>query len=206
MGPPPPEVQARLAESNRAAEKTNHLIALVFVGACFGGLITAGSLLFRRTAQSVGIGFITAAAIAAIGGALIGLGWRPLTQYLAEEGRFEVMTQSMIFQAVTWGCIGLAVGLGVGLLQRSGVTLRAIAGGILGGSLAGLLYTPLVGTFLPLAVTEESMPASRMEQLVWVGLPGVLIPLLCGLGMQMQLARRTSKVRPEIGTTGQRSS
>lgn len=172
-----------------AQEKIHRQHAIMYVallGALVGsGLSVSQASRYRSTRAAVyggAVVFILGGLFGAAGG-LVGdiayAGTRTSEQPLSLLG-------TILVQVVTLGTLGVGVGLGLGIAGGQLVAAgKNLAAGLLVGICAGMCYPLIVGTLLPNAQTESTLPTDRLNQLVWITvtscLLGLIIPEVAGL-------------------------
>jgi hypothetical protein len=195
--PTPPEVlslggrpteaeRAAASAAQRAANTGNAMVWLGVCGAILGGMLSLSNGLLQRAGSK--------AAISAVAGILAGTGLGALAGNLAVSYHASVSTtligatsnaehQFMMMHGMTWGLIGVGVGLGCGISRRpidaKQVILMIIVAGAMGG-VAGGLYPIIVGVAVPLVNTATPVAPAGVARAIWMGLASLLIAIGVG--------------------------
>jgi len=184
-----------LKEAYKQLETTGRQGGSVALGVIAGALAFALCLVdaaaLRRPASFVLIPI--GAAIGAAGGAAGGqLGTHLNLRLEAASGVVATMGESIIIQTAAWICAGLGVALGVWIvnLGRRPI-LDTLAGGVLAGGLAGVLYPPAVSLLFPDENTDRLFPEKGLFPsnpligttaafIFWAVFTGVVYALILG--------------------------
>ncbi len=149
----------------------------LFLGAALG---IAGGMGRRSTSGSVGGGVLGALLGAALGG---GPAFALLTRFLTardDHRDYEILI-SLAMHGVLWGLIGAAAGLAFGVgLGRYRRCLPAMLAGLLGASLAAIVYDLIGASLLPQARTDEPLAV------IWTG--RILACMLVAVGSAVAVA------------------
>lgn len=175
-----------LAYSGQA--RKNAMVKVALVGAITGmvfGVVLGG---LRRTRLGMFVGGACGLLFPSILGSVAG--FLAVAQYeLCKAGLRGTDSipeeRMMLMHAITWGLVGVGIGLVCGL---STVRTRAVAvisslfrGGLL-GMVGGAGYSVLCGMVAPMANTSLPLPEPGVAQWVWIGLPSLLLAVgLAGL-------------------------
>jgi len=134
------------------------------------------------------------AAIGALSGIIAGGGLGVLSGKLAVSYHASVSAtllgatsnaeqQFMMMHGMTWGLIGLGVGLGCGLSRRTldpkQIILLIIVAGTM-GCVAGGVYPIIVGVAAPLASSAIPVAPVGVARAIWMGLASLLIAIGVG--------------------------
>lgn len=200
--PTPPEVlnlggrpsEAELAAANsarRAADSGNAMVWLGACGAILGGMLSLSNGLLRRAGSKtfigVVVGILAGAGLGLLSGKLAVLNHASVSATLNDENSPSVNSnsehQAMMMHGMTWGLIGIGVGLGCGLSRRTidakQVMLLLIVAGAMGG-VAGGVYPIVAGIADPLANSAIPVAPAGAARAVWIGLASVLMAV--GIG------------------------
>lgn len=195
--PTPPEVLSlggRPTEAERAAASAAQLAAnmgnaMVWLGVCgaiLGGMLSLSNGMIQRAGAK--------AAIGALSGIIAGGGLGVLSGKLAVSYHASVSAtllgatsnaeqQFMMMHGMTWGLIGLGVGLGCGLSRRTldpkQIILLIIVAGTM-GCVAGGVYPIIVGVAAPLASSAIPVAPVGVARAIWMGLASLLIAIGVG--------------------------
>ena len=151
------------------------VFGFAIVGACIAGLIAAADGLMSRNLRR---GFLSAACGVgiAIGGGLVGLipggivlalGMSLITAmsdglWTSDSVTGVSLLILIVSRSLTWGILGLTVGLGQGAAMRSKkLFVNGLLGGMLGGLLGGIFFEPLIKAFANTDIGGQAM-ISRM--------------------------------------------
>jgi hypothetical protein len=200
--PTPPEVlslggrptEAELAAANSARLAANTGNAMVWLGVCgsiLGGILSLSHGVLQRTGSKVAIGILA--------GVLAGAGLGLLSGKLAVSSHASVTAtlhgdhsqsansnseqQSMMMHGMTWGLIGVGVGLGCGFScrtidARQVIILIIVAGAM--GCVGGGVYPIVAGVAAPLASSAIPVAPAGVARAVWMGLASVLMAVGVG--------------------------
>jgi hypothetical protein len=195
--PTPPEVlnlggrptEAELAAARaaqRVVDSGNAMVWLGICGAVLGGILSLSNGLLKRAGSR--------AAIGALAGMIAGGGVGALSGKLAVTYHASVSAtllgatsnaeqQFMMMHGVTWGLIGLGVGLGCGLSRRTFdakhvILLISVAG--VSGCVAGGVYPIISGVTAPLVSSALPVAPAGVARLIWMGLASSLIAIGVG--------------------------
>jgi hypothetical protein len=189
-GAPPYEEVWRVGLLIKASDRINAAIVFGLFGGIVSGLLAVANGILRGPLVSGLLRMLAAVAMGALGGLVVAAFFQPLWTWLSEGDRFERGTQTVISQAAIWTCLGAAIGIGNAIIARGSLSVpRFVAGAVLGGLLAGMLYAPAVSILLPLISTEQHIPRTSGLRLVWLLLPAVLICLLSTLALRRRASR-----------------
>jgi len=168
------------------------LFSFAVVGACIAGCIAAADALVSRNLSRGLLCAVSGVGIAAVGGmiALIPAGVVfGITSILVDqltEDLWITATLSgapfmilMVGRSITWGVIGISVGLGQGIALRSHqLIVNGLLGGFLGGLVGGALFDPVDKLFGMIGFTGQAV-ASRGVGFVVIGISaGLMIGLV----------------------------
>ena len=149
-------------------------------------MLTVAEVKLRRLGSRAIWGGLLAILIAGVfagGGAVLG-GMLAVSPALPEDP----LIRTIVVQCAMFGLAGLGVGAGVAFAATLPVfRLRLLAtccvGGLLGGTLAGLVFPFASSILLPSAQTEVLMPDPGVSRLLWLALVSCLSALtLTGMG------------------------
>jgi hypothetical protein len=87
-----------------------------------------------------------------------------------------MMHRGVLAHAISWGFIGVSVGLSAGLVLQSPASRRSsITGASTGALLGAVLSAVLDAALLPIEKVDRLIPTGTWSQLLWIGLPTILI-------------------------------
>jgi hypothetical protein len=181
------EAQAAANAANFAALSGNATLWLGISGAILAGLLALTTGLLRRA------GARSLAGLAA--GIVLGAGAGALAGYLAVSVHGSMLAaktgndlpehQVMMLHGLTWGLVGLGVGLACGLsgprFSGKSLVMTLLVGGVM-GCLGGVAFSIVAGVAAPLANSSLPIPEAGSGRMIWIGLSSVLMGL--GLGRQ----------------------
>ena len=185
-GMPSAEELDALAAAGVVADTGNAMVWLAITGAIFGGVLAFVSGLLRRAGKGIAIG--TVAAILAAGGLGYLAGDLAISNFEASKATaggngLSPEHETMIMHGITWGLIGLGVGVGCGLarpkIEAKPVLVSVIVAGVM-GCVAGGVFPIILGVAAPLENSVNPVPIPGVGRMFWMGLASVLIA--AGLG------------------------
>ena len=190
------ELDAALAANLRY----DTIVAMSVLGALAAMTFTLGE---GWAARRIGRGIVFGIVALLIGGAMgytaAVAGWEVRQMVLK---RLPPLGVTVLSEVVVFSLIGLGMGVSAALVHLRGAVLATgIAGGLLGGGLAGLLYPIITSIVLPGADTEMLMPDETSSRLAWVIIGcGVIGLTASGLGTrppkESAAAKESSDVAP----------
>ncbi|MFT5324039.1 MAG: hypothetical protein ACI8P0_001899 [Planctomycetaceae bacterium] len=186
LGMPSAEQLDAIDAAGVVADTGNAMTWLAITGAIFGGVLALVSGLLRRAGKGIAIGTVAAILAAAGLGYLSGnLAVSNFEASKATAGGNGISPEhnTMIMHGITWGLIGLGVGVGCGLarpkVEAKPVIVSVIVAGVM-GCVAGGVFPIILGVAAPLENSVNPIPVSEVGRMVWMGLASVLIA--AGLG------------------------
>ena len=169
------EAREQLAAIQTARQR-NTALALGMVGLVSAGLLGAAAGLARKSPGAALLGLPLGIVLGAAVGAAGGLAEFEMNRRLVEIVQIPETVRTILDHALAWGLVGAGVGLTILVVCRKSVPARRLMiAPIAAGVMGGILYTPLALIFLPLARPESVYPLGATNQLLWIGLPVVLI-------------------------------
>jgi hypothetical protein len=200
--PTPPEVlslggrptEAELAAAStaqRAADTGNAMVCLGVCGAILGGVLSLSIGRLKRAgskaAIGVVVGILAGAGLGLLSGKLAVSYHASVTATLHDENSQGANSnseqQSMMMHGMTWGLIGVGVGLGCGLSHRTidakQVILLIIVAGTM-GCVAGGVYPIVAGVADPLASSAIPIAPTGLARAIWIGLASLLMAIGVG--------------------------
>ena len=182
----PQWIYERLEKTQYEVDGKNYSVVFGLSGAILG----ACCVLFSFGARSV-----SAIIIAIVGAGGLGVLGANLSNWMFFNLRvsnsknirllgisLDGMTQSIIGYALLWGLVGLGVGLGIGAVRGFGKSLVAGISGLVGGSLAAMIYVLLTAQFSIGTVMNQVVPYGNVSQAIWMALFMVVVAACIGLG------------------------
>lgn len=169
-----------------AADTGNAMTWLAITGAVLGGILALVSGLLRRAGKGIAIGMVVA--ILAAGGLGYLSGNLAISNYEWSKANaggdgLSLEHKTMIMHGITWGLIGLGVGVGCGLarpkIAAKPVLVSVIVAGLM-GCVAGGIFPITLGVAAPLENSIDPVPTSEVARIFWMGLASLLIA--AGLG------------------------
>jgi hypothetical protein len=143
--------------------------ALVFAifGGIYGGLAGflegARRLSFVRALVGLVGGLVLGAVLGGAGGYVANV------MHRLDLPQLIPLAKTMVVQSMLWGMFGAGVGLALALPSRSGrVVGLTVAGGIVGGVLAAVVYCFAWPIFLPQVPTELVAPLRKDHRILWL--------------------------------------
>ncbi|MGZ0165153.1 MAG: hypothetical protein ACKVII_14615 [Planctomycetales bacterium] len=186
LGMPSAEELDAIDAARVVADTGNAMTWLAITGAIFGGVLALVSGLLRRAGKGIAIGTVAAILAAAGLGYLSGnLAISNFEASKANAGGNDLSPEheTMIMHGITWGLIGLGVGVGCGLarpkIEAKPVLVSAIVAGVM-GCVAGGVFPITLGIAAPLENSINPVPISGVGRMFWMGLASLLIS--AGLG------------------------
>jgi len=186
LGMPSAEELDAIAAAGVVANTGNAMVWLAITGAILGGVLALVSGLLRRAGKGIAIGMV--AAILAAGGLGYLAGDLAVSSFEAarlpsSSNALSPEHRTMLMHGITWGLIGLGVGLGCGLarpkIEAKPVLVSVLVAGVM-GCVAGGIFPITLGIAAPLENSINPVPISEVGRMVWMGLASVLIA--AGLG------------------------
>ena len=179
-GNAPEEQQKERMDASLAISNNNAALSLVMLTSTLGLFLTVAEVKLRRLGSRAiwgGLLAILIAGVFAVGGAVLG-GMLAVSPALPEDP----LIRTIVVQCAMFGLAGLGVGAGVAFAATLPVfRLRLLAtccvGGLLGGTLAGLVFPFASSILLPSARTEDLMPDAGVSRLLWLALVSCLSAL-----------------------------
>lgn len=185
-GTPTPEELDAIDAAGVVAETQNAMGWLAITGAIFGGVLTLVSGLLRRAGKGIAIGIV--AAILAAGGLGYLSGNLAVSNFEASkppnsDNALSPEHRTMLMHGISWGLIGLGVGVGCGLarpkIEPKPILVSVLVAGVM-GCVAGGVFPIVLGVAAPLESSINPVPISGVGRIVWMGLASLLIA--AGLG------------------------
>ncbi len=195
--PTPPEVlnlggrptEAELAAARaaqRVASSGNAMVWLGICGAVLGGILSLSNGLLQRAGAKALIGAVTGIIAGGGLGALSGklaIAYHASVSATLLGATSNAEQQFMMMHGMTWGLIGLGVGLGCGLSRRTvdakQVILLIIVAGVM-GCVAGGVYPIIAGVAAPLVSSALPVAPAGVSRAIWMGLASSLIAIGVG--------------------------
>ena len=181
------------------------IFAFAIVGTCIAGLIAAADGFMSRNlrrgllAGACGTGLAAAGGLLGlIPGGLVFALFTNLATQAAGEGMWTSDTVTgmpllliVVGRSLTWGILGLTVGLGQGVAMRSKkLVVNGLLGGMLGGLLGGLFFEPIIKLFANTDLSGQAL-VSRAFGFSIIGLSaGFMIGLVEHLSKDAWLLMR----------------
>lgn len=185
-GMPSPEELDAIAAAQVVDDTRNAIAWMGITGAILGGMLTLVSGLLRRAGKGIAIGMV--AAILAAGGLSYLSGNLAVSRFEASkvpanDNALSPEHNTMIMHGISWGLIGLGVGVGCGLarpkIEARPVLVSVLVAGVM-GCVAGGVFPIVLGVAAPLESSINPVPISEVGRMVWMGLSSLLIA--AGLG------------------------
>ena len=178
MGDPPEDFAANQRAQNRAAR--NH--AIVYAG-LLGALVALALAASEGVVRRSFVWPLVGAPIGAAGGVAGGLAGSLVHDDVMAAVAQPELSHVVQFQLALFVPLGIGVGIACSLLARSWKSrAMAVAGGLVAGALAGILYPVAAGVLLPAASTDSLIPVEPSNRLLWMllaaGLFGLIVPRL----------------------------
>jgi len=180
MGDPPEDFAANQRAQNRVAR--DH--AIVYAG-LLGALVALALAASEGVARRSFVWPLVGAPIGAAGGVVGGLAGSLVHDDVMAAVAQPELSHVVQFQLALFVPLGIGVGFACSLLARSWKSrAMAVAGGLVAGALAGILYPVAAGVFLPAASTDSLIPVESGNRLLWMllaaGLFGLIVPRTSG--------------------------
>ena len=167
--PAPVEDLIALEMASRKAETRNAILFVGILGAAVGGSLAVGEGVARRSGRAVLTAALAATAVAAAFGCLAALAGHAVFDYHRPLQDLSPLAKTIRTQGAMLATLGAGIGLAVGLFSGSWRTgLTCLAGGLLAGVLAGMVYPMLAAVFLPGVATELVVPLGAVDRLLWI--------------------------------------
>jgi hypothetical protein len=165
----------------REQDRVDRWHAALYLGG-LGLLISAGIGAREVAARRSWLAAVIGAPLGAMGGAAGGvLGCMVLQHVRMNIGQADLM-HTIEAQLAVGAPLGLAVGLGAGLMTRTarGAAIFAL-GGLAGGVLAAVGYVLAIALFMPATNTDALLPEEATARLLWLallaGVIGLVVPM-----------------------------
>jgi len=191
--PPPTAAVLKLEKAQFAVDAKNFSIVFGTIAAVLGAAIVLFAFGFRSI-KAVFLGAIAAASLGVVGVNLSNWMFTNLrstsnSDMLLMGITIDSMTQTIIGYAALWGLVGLGAGIGVGSVRGVGKAISAGVAGLLGGTLAAMVYVLLVAQFTPNTTMSFVFPQDLVSQAIWFLLSMILIAAAIALGSGEKRAR-----------------
>jgi hypothetical protein len=188
----PEAQQQELFAALKVNAERNAVLSLVLLASTVALVLSVTELLHRRAGLRVAWGGVLAGVIAGV----VALGAGAIAIELHEALRLEGnrLGKTLVVQGVMLGLTGLGIGLAIAApLFRPRLLLTCLAGCLIGGLLAALIFPIAAGICLPHVNTDYLVPESGMGRLVWAVLATGLIGVAAtGLGKRKKKERATA--------------
>ena len=175
-GNAPEAQQKELLEASVVNRNKNATLSLVLLASTLGLFLTVAELCLRRQRLRAlwgGLLAVLIAGVVAIGGGIAGAAMFS-SSILSEYP----LAKTMVVQCTMLGVMAIGVGFVVSLpILRLRLLATCVAGSLLGGLLAALVFPLMVSVLFPSMRTEVLIPDPGIGRLLWLGLAAGLIGL-----------------------------
>ena len=188
----PEELHRELFAALKVNTEQNAILSLVLLASILALVLSVTELLHRRAGLRVAWGGLLAgllAGVVALGAVTLAI---ELHDALSLEG--NRLGKTLIVQSAMLGMTGLGIGLAIAVpMFRPRLFLTCLAGCLIGGLLAALIFPISASVCLPHVNTDQLIPQPGVGRLLWAALATGLIGLAaCGLGKKKKRKRATA--------------
>lgn len=182
---PTAEERAVAMAAKLGADRGNAMVALGTSGAILGGILALTLGYLRRAGRQTVIGTVAGILLGGGMGCLAGclsISYNAALNATLEGSTTNAEHQFMLMHGMTWGLIGLGIGVACGFrsvpMQLKSVIASMIVAGV-AGSLAGVTFPLIVAIAAPLVDSSLPIPDAGLGRVIWMGLAS----LFMGMGL-----------------------
>lgn len=175
-----PDLQSKVNAANRSNYIWNTALSWAIVGLLAAGFFGFAAGFVQRSPGQMLLGLSAGAVLGAGLGAAAGRVAVWTEDLLARSAGLDQMVRTMGMHAAGWTVVDIAVGLAVGLANRTAGTLQYVAAAVTGGVISACVFSLTAAVVFSADNADLPVPDGTGNRMLWTGLCTLLMAVMLG--------------------------